>query len=116
MRPPAVIVASRAEPELASTENPIVPEPDPLPPDVTCTHGCDALAVHGHPAPVVTAIDPVPPPDAKDWLSGLMVKVQPPACVTVNPRPAIVRVAERCAPVLASTLKRTSPEPVPLAP
>ena len=38
------------------------------------------------------------------------------ACVTVNVWPAMVRLPERAAPVLAATLYVTDPSPLPLAP
>lgn len=66
LRPPTLMVASRAAPPFASTVNETVPGPEPLPPAVMCTHGCEAVAVQPQPAPVFTARDPAPPPEAND--------------------------------------------------
>jgi hypothetical protein len=112
------MVASRADPGFASTENPIVPDPEPLPPAVMCTHvGSEELAVHEQPAPAVIAMEPAPPPDANDWLSGLRLYEQgAAACDTVKVRPATVRVPMRWAPVFAVALNCTRPSPAPELP
>jgi hypothetical protein len=93
---------------------------DPLPlPDVALVIVSQftlAVAFHAQPLEAVTAIVPVPPPAATDWLAGAMKKLQPAACDTVNVFPAIVSVALRAAPVFALTEKLTVPLPVPFAP
>ena len=96
-----------------------VTEPFPLPvaPDAIAIHETLPAAVQLQPALVETAMGvPVPAPAAMDWLVGAIEYVQLAACVTVNARPAIVRVPFRPAPVFAATLKFTFPGPVPLAP
>jgi hypothetical protein len=68
-----------------------------------------------HPDVVETDSDALPPVAATVRLVGLMVYEHEAAgCVTVNVRPAIVRVPLRCAvPVFAAAVKRTVPPPVP---
>jgi hypothetical protein len=56
------------------------------------------------PGPAVTATVPVPPPAAMLVLSGTIVTEQPLAWFSVNVWSAIVNVADRAAPVVASTL------------
>ena len=59
---------------LAATLNATVPLPLPLAPLVTVIQLVLLLtAVHAHPAGAVTAVDPVPPPAATDWLVGDIV-------------------------------------------
>lgn len=50
--------------------------PLPLAPAVIVIHVTLLLAVHAHPATVVTEIDPVPPADPNEALVGEIVKVQ----------------------------------------
>ena len=49
------------------------PPPLPLAPFVTVNHDGSLLTpVHAQPVGAVTAVDPVPPPTATDWLTGLI--------------------------------------------
>jgi hypothetical protein len=52
----------------AAAENATVPLPDPELPDVTVSQLALELAVHAHPAAVVTPTVPVPPAADSDWL------------------------------------------------
>jgi hypothetical protein len=71
--PATVRVPVRGAPVLAATVKPTLPLPEPLAPDVTVIQDALLVAVHVHPAVVVTAMgDPLPPPDGSDWLVGLM--------------------------------------------
>src|SRR4051812_5752488 len=107
-----------ADPVFALAENPTVPLPEPLAPDVTVSHGVLLLtAVHGHELAVVTATLPVPPPAATDWLVDPIVIEQAADCVTVKVFPAIVSDPIRAVvSVLAATEYATVPLPVPDAP
>jgi len=83
--PPTVIVPVRAAPVLAATLYVKVPLPLPVAPAVMLIQVSDRVAVHAHPAAVVTVTDsPVAPatPIAADV--GLSDVAQDPACVTVN--------------------------------
>jgi hypothetical protein len=66
--PPIVSVPLRGDVEvLAVTEKPTVPLPDPGVPDVTMSQPMLLeLAVHAHPAAVVTPTLPVPPAAGSD--------------------------------------------------
>ena len=65
--PPAEIVAVREEVVgFAATLKAIVPEPDPLAPDVIVIQAALLAAVHVHPAEVVTVTEPRPPAAATD--------------------------------------------------
>jgi hypothetical protein len=93
-------------------------EPLPLPddPEVTVNQGVLLLTpVHEHPVGAVTAVEPVPPPKATDWLVGESEYVQgAAACVTVNVWLPIVRVPLRgLVLALAAALKLTEPLPLP---
>jgi hypothetical protein len=116
--PPMVSVPVRADVfGLAAALNATVPFPLPLAPLVTVNHDVLLLTpVHAHPAGDVTAVDPVPPPATTDWLVGEIANVHDAAAwVTVNVRPAMVRVPVRTEVVgLAATLYGTVPFPVPL--
>lgn len=105
--PATVKVADRAaDPVLAATVNPVVPEPLPEAPLVIVTHDAPLLAVQPQPAVVVTATESAAPPAPTDRLDGEIENEQPtPACVTVCVDPAIVSVPVRLAvPVFAATL------------
>jgi hypothetical protein len=80
------------------------------------THGTGADAPHGHPALVLTATEPAPPPSGTAWLAGLMLKVQPELWPTVNVRPAMVSVPLRAGPVVAATVNGTVPLPLRVPP
>jgi hypothetical protein len=75
------------------------------------------VTVHVQPASVVTFTDPLPPAEPTFWDVRLSVYVHvAAACVTVNVRPPIVRVAVRLeGAVFAAAVKLTDPDPVPLA-
>jgi hypothetical protein len=102
--------------------NPTDPFPVPAAPDVTVIHGTLLTAVHPHNAVVVTVAVPVLATAGAFWLVGLIAYVHaggmvaPAACDTVNVRLATAIVPVRAAPVLAATLKVTTPLPVPLVP
>ena len=78
----------------------------------------DALlvAVHEHPAEVVTDDDPAVTPGPIDWEFGEIENAHPVAWFTVNVWPAMVRVPVRATPGLAAELKLTGPFPAPAAP
>ena len=56
----------------AATVNPTVPFPEPVAPLVIVIHATLLTAVHEHPVATVTALLPVPPDAASDWLVGVM--------------------------------------------
>jgi hypothetical protein len=70
--PPIVIVPVRALVfGLADALNATVPGPVPVAPLVTVNHDVSLLTpVHEHPARVVTAVEPVPPPATTVWVVG----------------------------------------------
>ena len=95
------------------------PPPLPLAPLVTVSHDASLLTlVHAHPVGAVTVVEPVPPLTATDWLAGLIAYVQDAAaCVTVNRRPAIIKLPVRWVVlVLGAMVKLTEPAPEPVAP
>ena len=65
-----VIVADRAAPLLALTENDTVPPPVPLAPEVIEIHDACSFAVHAQLLPVLTVTVPVPPSAPMDSLVG----------------------------------------------
>jgi hypothetical protein len=56
-----------------ATLNVTVPPPEPLAPPVTVIQLTLLPAVHVHPVPAVTVMDPLPPADGIDCESGLTV-------------------------------------------
>jgi hypothetical protein len=86
--PPAVMVPVRGVVvELAATLKVTVPLPEPLAPPVMVIQLALFVAVHVHPADVVTVNEPVLPPDGAAWDVGVSVYVQVgavPACVTTT--------------------------------
>ena len=92
--------------------------PDPTPEPDTVTHALVVVAVQVQVDCVVTAIEPDVPVGGAVISEGASAKVHDgPACVTVNDFPAMVRVAAlESVPGLATTLKATVPDPVPVAP
>jgi hypothetical protein len=56
-----VIVPNREGPLVAAAAKVTVPDPLPLAPDAIAIHVALLAAVQGQPAPLVTAIAPVPP-------------------------------------------------------
>ena len=108
VRPAMVRVPSRAPPVFAATLKETPPFPLPLAPDVMVSHPALLVAVQLHPAALVTLTDvPAPPPAPIDWLVGLIAYEQTVAAawLTVNVRPAMVRVPSRAPPAFAATLK-----------
>ncbi len=89
-----------------------MPEPE------TVTHALVVVAVHAQVGCVVMVIEPDVPVGGAVIREGVSANVHDgPDSVTVNDFPAIVSVAARDrALVLATTLKPTVPDPVPLAP
>jgi hypothetical protein len=117
--PATVSVPVRALPVLAATLNPTEPPPLPLAPEVIESHEALLLAVHAHPAVVVTATLPLDALSETFWLVGEMEyehEAGGAAWFTVKACPAIESVPLRALPVLAATLKPTEPLPLPLAP
>ena len=83
--PAIAMVPLRAGPVLAATENATVPLPVPLAPLVIEIHDVVDVAVHAHPAALVTVTGVAAPPAAgTDWLAELIVETHAPTCVTVN--------------------------------
>ncbi len=88
---------------MSPTEILTVPFPVPLAPLVIVIQLAEVVAVQPHVGPVMTEMSKLPPCRAKLCDAGLIEKVQPVACVTVNVLPAIVRVPVRSGPELAET-------------
>jgi hypothetical protein len=116
VRPAIVSVPDRDGPVVDATVKLTVPSPLPLAPEVTVIQDALLFAVQAQPAPVVTLVDPFPPPAGTDWLSGDTVNAQPFACEIVTVCPATTSAPERGGPVSAAAAKVTVPEPVPLDP
>jgi len=94
--PPIMSSPTRAEPALGVTENPTVPLALPLAPEVIVTHDSPVVAVHGHPAGVVTSTAPDPPLAGIVWLVGESSTAQTvPDWVTRTMMPLIVMSACR---------------------
>ena len=106
-----------AGPVFAATVKAVEPVPVPLAPDVTVIHVTVLIAVHAHPAALVTfSTGPLPPAASIEALVGLTVYEQLPAWVMVTVWPPTVSVPVRAAPLFAATRKVTVPLPVPLSP
>jgi hypothetical protein len=118
VRPAIVMVPVRRLPELAVTLNATLPVPVPLCPEVTAIHAAWLVAVHAHPAVVVTTtVGPAPAPEPDDALVGVIAYTQVPAAwFTLKGCPAIVSIPERAGPAFAATVKPTVPLPLPVAP
>ena len=73
--PPTVNVPVRGtELAFADALKPTLPLPLPLAPLVTVSHPVLLLTpVQAHPVGAATAVEPVPPVDATDWLGGVNV-------------------------------------------
>ena len=81
-----------------------MPLPVPVAPAVIVTQVAPELAVHPHPAAVVTVIEPVVPVSGADKLVGEIEKVHGAACVIEKVWPATVSVVLRLAvPVFGAT-------------
>jgi hypothetical protein len=116
---PAIVrVADRGTPELLWTVTVIVPVPVPLEGLIATQFGAP-VAVHAHPAVVVT-VTVAFPPDVATLLKlvGLIVKLQVAAAawVTLTVVPATVTEPARAAPVFCRTFNWMVPVPEPLAP
>jgi hypothetical protein len=68
--PAIVSVPVRAAPPFAAIANVTVPLPVPEAPAVTVIQLTPDAAVHEHPLPAVTAVDPDPPLATTAWLVG----------------------------------------------
>jgi hypothetical protein len=112
-RPAMVSVPLRAGPVVGATPNWTVPFPLPLLPLATVIHGALLVAVHPHPAAVVTATVPEPPVLATEYDSGLMLTWHPLPWVTVKTCSPIRSVPIREGPSHAPTRNATVPGPVP---
>jgi hypothetical protein len=73
--PPAVIVPLRAAAALLDTVNFTVPLPTPDAPSVMVIQLKVVDAVHAHPPPAVTAVEPFPPAAGKSSVDGAMENV-----------------------------------------
>jgi hypothetical protein len=95
-----------------------VPVPDPVPDADSVTHAAVVDDVHSQPSCVVTLIVPDPPPGNAVTTRGMTVNVQDAlGWVTTKLLPAMVSVAVLDALVeLAAAVKRTMPNPLPVAP
>jgi hypothetical protein len=127
---PATVKVPVREPLVfGSTAYCTLPLPLPDPPEMMPIHDALLAAVHEQPLVVATFTVPVVPSTGALALVGEREYEHDagggdgggdgslaPACVTVNARPAIVRVPVRAAPVFAATLNATEPLPVPVAP
>jgi hypothetical protein len=113
VRPAMVNVPLRAGPVVAATANWTVPFPFRLPALVIVIHEALLVAVHSHPATVVTATVPEPPVFATDDESGLMPKRQPLFCLTVKVCWPTRSVPVRAGPSEVPTRKATVAGPVP---
>jgi hypothetical protein len=113
VRPATVSVPLRAGPVVAATANWTVPFPFRLPAFVIVIHDALLVAVHSHPATVVTATVPEPPVWRTDDESGLMLKRQPLFCLSVKTCSPIRRAPVRAGPSDAPTRNATVAAPVP---
>jgi hypothetical protein len=113
--PATVTVPVRDGPEVGFTVKVTPPLPDPL---VVPSVIQSALlaAVHGQPAPAVTAIVPAPPAAPVAKLAGAIANAQPSDWVTLKESPAIFRVPVRGGPDVGATVNATGADPRPLAP
>jgi hypothetical protein len=113
--PPIVNVPDRAMLAVAAALYCTVPPPLPLAPDVTVSQDALLVAVHGHPAPVVTVTLPVPPAAGTLALVGAIEMEQPLPCVTVIVEPPKRIVPVLAGPVSAATAKPIAPVPLPVS-
>jgi hypothetical protein len=107
----------RGAPGLDAAEKPTFPLPFPgVPLVIVSQSGLFDVAVHPHPAVVVTLTLPGPPAGGTAWLVGAMAKAHAASWMTVNVLSAIVRVPVRAAPLFGDTLKLMFPFPVATPP
>jgi hypothetical protein len=113
--PATVTVPVRDGPSVAATVKLTAPLPDPpvVPIEIQLTL---LAAVHGQPAPAVTAIVPAPPAAPAAKVAGAIVNAQPSDWVTLKESPAIFRLPVRGGPDVGATVKATGADPLPLAP
>jgi hypothetical protein len=74
--PATVTVPARGPLRLAAAVKPTVPLPVPEAGAVKVIQGTLASALHEQAAPVLTVMDPVPPPAGTIWDGGVTVKLQ----------------------------------------
>ena len=114
--PPIVSVPVRDGPVLPAAVKPTDPLPEPLAPEVIVSQLALLVAVHPQPLPVDTLTDPLPPDAGTFWPDEESENEQPLPCCTVNVWPPAVIAPLRDGPLLAATVKRTVPLPLPLPP
>src|ERR671921_2828988 len=91
--------------------------PAPVPLGVaTVIQSTPALALHGHPGPVVIDAFTLPPSPATSCDEGAIAYVQPLACAIATVRPATVMAPLRPGPSFVAAANWTCPLPLPLAP
>ena len=113
--PAIVTTASRAGPVLAAAAICTGALPLPLPP-VTVIHGAVVAADHAQPALLPTCTLLCPPAAPMARLEGVSEKAHPEPWVTDAVASPMRNAAARPGPLVAATVKRTSPFPVPLSP
>jgi hypothetical protein len=116
VRPAIVSVPDRSVPSLDAAANRTSPFPLLLSPLPIVSHEALLLAVQAQPPGAVTDTVPPPPDGGTAALDGEIVNVQPWPWLTVNVRPATVRVPVRAGPVVDAARNATLPLPVPFAP
>ena len=93
-----------------------VPEPEPLAPVAIVSHEAPVVAVHEHPASVLTPTDAAPPAAGADCVAGDRVYEQlPAACETDTLCPPTLTVVERALVVeFCAAVRPIVPLPDPL--
>jgi hypothetical protein len=102
--PATVIAPLREGPPLRAALNRTVPLPLPLPPEEIVIHDTADAAVQSHPLLDSTLNVPVPPLSSMFVLLDESANVQPSPWLSVNARPATVKVPLRAGPVAAVAL------------
>jgi hypothetical protein len=116
VRPAIVSVPERPGPVVAAALNVKLPFPVALAADVIVSHAAWLVAVQAHPAPALTATEPLPPDGAMFCESGDIVNAHPSPWEIVTVLPATVAVPDRDGPLVGAAVKVTDPDPLPLAP